>query len=450
MGEAKTRPMFSRNLLRTAAAGAGIVAAGAPFVSFQKAAPYDPRAAQLSLAEIESELVAAQGEVVRLRQSLHKSTPKQLDASNMVKQSYRKRGESLSYKVLTPEMYEKFCNVVGPRLYTFDMAIQCGIDGSSGTGCAIPDEESYYLWQEWYDFIIDKCHGHPPGKKHITDIDYTKVDTSKLPADLDKYCVSTRIRAARNVSGYGLPPATSSAERREVESMLSESLSNLTGDLKGHYYPLVGMDKAVEDQLQADHFMFQKPVPNAMIFSCGGVRDWPEGRGIYHNDNKTFLVWVNEEDQMRVISMQKGGNVPEVFARWANGVNEVEKVLAAKGKKYMYDEHLGQFSSCVSNVGTGLRASMHILLPKIIGQIGQDGLEDFCWNKLDMQCRGTGGEHTAAGADGRVDMSNQKRIGFSEVQLVQVMTDGVCKLIELEKMAEKGINIKSTVDAMPN
>jgi protein-arginine kinase len=396
-----------------------------------------------------NDLDACKAELVKLRAAVKENLPMKVDRKNMVVKSYREKGHSLSNQETTPEMYEKFCNVVGPRRYTFDMAMQCGIDGRSGTGAAIPDEESYYLWQEWYDHLIDKCHNHPPGKKHITDIDYTKVDVSKLPADLDKYCVSTRIRAARNVSGYGLPPATSRAERREVEALLAEGLSNLTGDLKGKYYPLVGMNKADEDQLQADHFLFQKPDPNAMIFSCGGVRDWPEGRGIFHNDAKTFLVWVNEEDQMRVISMQPGGNVPEVFARWAKGVQEVEKVINAKGKKYMYDDHLGQFSSCVSNVGTGLRASMHILLPKIIGQIGQDGLEELCWDKLLMQCRGTGGEHTAAGSDGRVDISNQKRIGSSEVELVQVMTDGVVKLIELEKMAEKGIDIKSAVAALP-
>merc|ERR1711918_212585 len=89
------------------------------------------------------------------------------------------------------------------------------------------------------------------------------------------------------------------------------------------------------------------------------------------------------------------------------------------------------------------------LLPKIIESIGQDGLEAFCWDKLDMQCRGTGGEHTAAGADGRVDISNQKRIGKSEVELVQVMTDGVCKLIELEKKAASGGDIKPDIEAMP-
>ena len=44
-------------------------------------------------------------------------------------------------------------------------------------------------------------------------------------------------------------------------------------------------------------------------------RDWPEGRGIFHNDEKTFLTWVNEEDQLRIISMQKGGDVKGVFER---------------------------------------------------------------------------------------------------------------------------------------
>ena len=44
----------------------------------------------------------------------------------------------------------------------------------------------------------------------------------------------------------------------------------------------------------------------------GMARDWPDARGIWHNDNKNFLVWVNEEDHSRVISMQNDGNMKEV------------------------------------------------------------------------------------------------------------------------------------------
>ncbi len=42
-----------------------------------------------------------------------------------------------------------------------------------------------------------------------------------------------------------------------------------------------------------------------------------------HNNDKNFLVWINEEDHIRVISMQKGGNMKEVFERFGRGLTEV-------------------------------------------------------------------------------------------------------------------------------
>jgi len=48
------------------------------------------------------------------------------------------------------------------------------------------------------------------------------------------------------------------------------------------------------------------------LLTAGMARDWPDARGIYHNDDKNFLVWINEEDHSRIISMQKGGNMKEV------------------------------------------------------------------------------------------------------------------------------------------
>ena len=81
----------------------------------------------------------------------------------------------------------------------------------------------------------------------------------------------------------------------------------VSGDLAGTYYPLTGMDEKVRQQLVDDHFLFMSGDPNLKV--AGMERDWPEGRGIFHNADKTFLTWVNEEDQLRIISMQKGGDV---------------------------------------------------------------------------------------------------------------------------------------------
>jgi len=62
-----------------------------------------------------------------------------------------------------------------------------------------------------------------------------------------------------------------------------------------------------------DHFLFKEG--DRFLESCGLNRDWPEGRGIFHNKEKTFLVWINEEDQLRIISMQQGADILAVFTR---------------------------------------------------------------------------------------------------------------------------------------
>merc|ERR1719394_1545318 len=65
-------------------------------------------------------------------------------------------------------------------------------------------------------------------------------------------------------------------------------------------------------------------------------RDWPEGRGIFHNKDKTFLVWVNEEDQLRIISMQNGSDVKAVFDRLARGIKAVEDSIKEECGKKVY------------------------------------------------------------------------------------------------------------------
>ena len=152
-------------------------------------------------------------------------------------------------------------------------------------------------------------------------------------------------------------------------------------------------------------------------------RDWPSGRGIFHNDNKTFLIWVNEEDQLRIISMQNGADIKEVFSRLQRAATKIEEYL-----EFAHDEHLGYITSCPTNLGTAMRASVHIKLPKLMAE-----KEKF--NKIAeeyyVQIRGIHGEHTETN-DGIFDISNLRRLGRSEKDLVQDMTNGVRALMEAE------------------
>jgi creatine kinase/arginine kinase len=194
------------------------------------------------------------------------------------------------------------------------------------------------------------------------------------------------------------------------------------GELAGEDYPLLGMPKEVQDALIKDHFLFKEG--DRFLDAAGLNRDWPEGRGIYHNNDKTFLVWVNEEDQLRIISMQQGGDIKEVFTRLVNAIKNIETKVP-----FSYSHHLGYITSCPTNLGTAMRASVHIALPKLSKDM--DTFKSIT-DKYHLQIRGIHGEHSES-EGGVYDISNRRRLGITEVVAVQDMYDGVVALIAAEK-----------------
>ena len=100
---------------------------------------------------------------------------------------------------------------------------------------------------------------------------------------------------------------------------------------------------------------FKEP-DSTLLLSSGCGRHWPDARGIYHNDEANLFVWVNEEDQMRIVSMEKGDNVQRIIARFANATAQIQTCLKEQGHDFMHNEHLGWILTCPSNLGTGLRA----------------------------------------------------------------------------------------------
>merc|ERR1711923_522586 len=265
------------------------------------------------------------------------------------------------------------------------------------------------------------------------------MDASKITGNIEAGVPvhSTRIRVGRSIDGFGLSPGITKQQRIDVEKLMSSALSKLTGDLAGKYYPLTGMEEAVRQQLVDDHFLFVSGDKN--LITAGMERDWPEGRGIFHNKDKTFLVWVNEEDQLRIISMEGGGDVKKVFERLAKGIEAVQKSIKEEsGKDFLLSEKFGYLHSCPTNLGTGMRASVHVDLAGWTKE-GVEKLKARC-EELHLQPRGTRGE--SGGQTGHTyDISNKHRLGYSEVELVQKMIDGVNKLFaeDLELQKKHGI-----------
>jgi creatine kinase/arginine kinase len=169
---------------------------------------------------------------------------------------------------------------------------------------------------------------------------------------------STRIRVGRNLAEFPLGPGVTKEQRLEIMNQVVAVLETFDDDLKGTFYPLDGMSKETQDQLIADHYLFKEG--DRFLEACNLNRDWPSGRGIFHNDAKNFLVWLNEEDQLRIISMQQDAGIVEVFDRLCRAAARIEESC-----KFAHDEHLGYITSCPTNLGTAMRASVHIKLPKL-------------------------------------------------------------------------------------
>merc|ERR1712210_387217 len=314
---------------------------------------------------------------------------------------------------------------------TLAKAIACAVQfDDQHCGIYAGDWDSYKDFAEVFDPLIQEYHGISPDAMHTSDMNTDNIKGNIMASAPVK---STRIRVGRSISGFGLSPGITKQQRLEVESLMKTAFGNLEGDLAGTYYPLTGMDEKVRQQLVDDHFLFVSGDKN--LQASGMERDWPEGRGIFHNEAKTFLLWVNEEDQMRIISMGKGGDVKGVFSRLARGIKAVgDSVKAESGKDFALSEQFGYIHSCPTNLGTGMRASAMIDLPGYTKE-GLDALKKRC-EELAVQPRGTRGE--SGGFDGcTYDVSNKHRLGHSEVELIQTMIDGVNTLWEEDKALQK-------------
>lgn len=329
---------------------------------------------------------------------------------------------SLLCKHLNKEVYNELKDKQTSNGFTLDNAIASGVENiDSGIGVYAGDLESYTLFAKLFDPVIKTYHGFGQNDSHVSDLDPSHLKAPN-PDPEGEFILSTRIRVGRNIKDMPLGPAISDEQRLKIEQDVSTALSSLEGSLSGNYYPLQGMSEDVKAQLIEDHFLFKNG--DRFLESAGLNRDWPNGRGIYHNDEKTFLVWINEEDQLRIISMQSGGDILEVFSRLADAISQIEKSV-----EFSYSDHLGYITSCPTNLGTAMRASVHIKLPKLAEDMAR--FEAIC-DKHHLQIRGIHGEHSQS-EGGVYDISNKRRLGVTEVECVQDMYDGVVELIKTEK-----------------
>ena len=152
---------------------------------------------------------------------------------------------------------------------------------------------------------------------------------------------------------------------------------------------------------------------------------------VYVSEDKGFIIWVGEEDHLRIMAMKKSLKINDVFDRLKAAIDKVEDLIpggCAKSKDF------GVITSCPTNMGTGMRASVHIKIPNLT-KGGSDEKAVAILKPYGLGVRGLGGEHTPIGADGTVDISPKARFCISEAEIAIALYKGVEKVMQEEAKA---------------
>ena len=122
----------------------------------------------------------------------------------------------------------------------------------------------------------------------------------------------------------------------------------------------------------------------------------------------------------------------EVCDRLRGALDAVE---ASEGRDFAVSADYGVVTSCPTNLGTGMRASLHIQLPNLTSD-GTAAAAKAIAKPLGLSVRGLGGEHTPIGADGTVDISPSARFCIKEAEIITALYKGIEQLKAAEDAAK--------------
>jgi creatine kinase len=314
----------------------------------------------------------------------------------------------------------------------------------SGMGLYAMSPTDYDDFTEYFDVVIRDYHKINGNLQHINNWDISGVEGLPKNGQLDLTALglgrtSMRVRVGRNLKDFPLPGNMTRADRVNLEARMIAAFKKLIADpnFGGTYHTLTpnnefSIDNAQYQQLVKDHIMFKDMSEDSYLLSAGISSDWPYGRGCYVSEDKGFIVLVGEEDHLRIMCMKKGFLLNDVFDR----LNSCLKVIEGQdGCSFAHSDTYGYVTSCPTNLGSGMRASVHIALPELTKKGTDVSRAKAAAKTLGLSVRGVGGEHTQAGADGTVDISPSACLCIQEAEIVVALYKGI-KLLRKEEMAE--------------
>ena len=104
-----------------------------------------------------------------------------------------------------------------------------------------------------------------------------------------------------------------------LQEKIRRALTKLDGDgLKGEYRTLEQLKPDAKEALAANGALFDEK--DASLRSANALGEWPKGRGIFSSEDRSLIVFVNEQEHMRIISTQAGSDLDGALERFRRGL----------------------------------------------------------------------------------------------------------------------------------
>ena len=228
---------------------------------------------------------------------------------------------------------------------------------------------------------------------------------------------STRIRLARNIKGFSFVNRYTKNDALKIIEIIENIVPSLGYGLK--LLRLKDIDditklSLVEKHLISPEFAYNKSETGAIVI----------------NDEENICIMINEEDHIRLQVTSAGLELENLL----NLAIEIDKKLEQL-VPYAYNDKYGFLTSCPTNVGTGLRASVMVHLPAL-AKTGNIRKVLEVVNNFDMNIRGVYGEGSKSSGD-IYQISNKQSLGISEQEVIRNLKIITDKVIEQERLARK-------------
>lgn len=228
--------------------------------------------------------------------------------------------------------------------------------------------------------------------------------------------ISSRIRLARNIKDYPFPMMLLQEEGSKIINEVSEIFKEQP-NISGYKINVLNEMNHLNRLAMVEKHLMSPALLNDRNKSA-----------LIVSPHKEISIMINEEDHIRIQCIKSGFQLEDAFS----AASQIDDVLEDK-LEYVFDEKLGFLTSCPTNVGTGLRASVMMHLPglRMIGEL-TNMIQTI--SKLGLTVRGVYGEGSEA-LGNMFQISNQVTLGASEPDIIKAVKKIIIQIIEKENKA---------------